>query len=199
MNLSTDSLEDTSTGKIHSCVNCYFQCQDGSAFKAQVKFAPYFYVGVRDNAEAEVEAYLRRKYEGRILETEVVAKEDLDMKNHLAGLKHKYLKVSFYNVQDLMEARKEVLPLARRNAQREETVLAYDGLGQEQRAGTAHRLEDFLDNIVEVREYDVPYHVRFCIDTEVRCGLWFKARARGGNIELERCKDLLAFAEVKVV
>ena len=44
----------------------------------------------------------------------------------------------------------------------------------------------------------MPYHVRFCIDTEVRCGLWFKAKARGGNIELERCKDLLAFAEVKV-
>eukprot|EP00959_Pyramimonas_sp_CCMP1952_P136846 2863549-Pyramimonas_sp.AAC.1 len=51
---------------------------------------------------------------------------------------------------------------------------------------------------VQVREYDVPYHVRFCIDTEVRCGLWFKAKARGGNIELERCKDLLAFAEVKL-
>ena len=36
MNLSSDSIEDTVTGKIHSCVNCYFQCQDGSAFKAQV-------------------------------------------------------------------------------------------------------------------------------------------------------------------
>ena len=60
-----------------------------------MKFAPYFYVGVRNNAEAEVEAYLRRKYEGQVLDTVVVAKEDLDMKNHLAGLKHKYLKVSF--------------------------------------------------------------------------------------------------------
>ena len=60
------------------------------------------------------------------------------------------VQVSFYNVQDLMEARKEVLPLARRNAQREETVLGYDSLQPEQRAGTANRLEDFLDNIVEV-------------------------------------------------
>eukprot|EP00959_Pyramimonas_sp_CCMP1952_P044199 923885-Pyramimonas_sp.AAC.1 len=66
---------------------------DDSAGPLQVKFAPYIYVGVRDNAEAEVEAYLRRKYEGRILDTEVVTKEDLDMKNHLAGLKHKFLKV----------------------------------------------------------------------------------------------------------
>ena len=61
-----------------------------------------------------------------------------------------WVQVSFYNVQDLMEARKEVLPLARRNAQREDAVLGYDGFGQEQRAAAASRLEDFLDNIVEV-------------------------------------------------
>lgn len=47
----------------------------------------------QDNTEAEVEAYLRRKYEGRIANAVVVDKEDLDLKNHLTGLKRPYLKV----------------------------------------------------------------------------------------------------------
>jgi hypothetical protein len=49
----------------------------------------------QDNTEAEVEAYLRRKYEGSIANAVVVDKEDLDLKNHLTGLKRPYLKVSF--------------------------------------------------------------------------------------------------------
>ena len=35
-----------------------------------------------------------------------------------------------------------------------------------------------------MREHDVPYHVRFEIDTDVRCGHWFTVRAkvrRGGR------------------
>jgi hypothetical protein len=99
MNISTSSVEDFGTEKMHSCVNCYFMCQDGTTFKCQVKFEPYFYVGVKDNAEAEVEAYLRRKYEGRISDTAVVEKEDLDLKNHLAGHRHKYLKVHTYLIK----------------------------------------------------------------------------------------------------
>lgn len=30
-----------------SAVDCYFQCQDGSMFKARVPFAPYFYLLVK--------------------------------------------------------------------------------------------------------------------------------------------------------
>ena len=49
-------------------------------------------------------------------------------KNHLSGLLHTFLKVSCYNVQDLMEVRKEVLPLSVRNRAREEAADAYDDL-----------------------------------------------------------------------
>ena len=44
-------------------------------------------------------------------------------------------------------------------------------------------MQDALDALVDVREYDVPYHMRFQIDTDVRCGHWFtvtaKVRPRG--------------------
>jgi hypothetical protein len=33
----------------------------------------------------------------------------------------------------------------------------------------ARKLSDFADNIIDIREYDVPYHHRFAIDTGV---LW---------------------------
>ena len=36
---------------------------------------------VQDNSESEVEAYLRRKYEGRIKSVEIVEREDLDLVN----------------------------------------------------------------------------------------------------------------------
>ena len=34
-------------------------------------------------------------------------------------------------------------------------------------------MQDALDAIVDMREFDVPYHMRFAIDTGVRCGHWF--------------------------
>lgn len=45
------------------------------------------------NTEAEMDAYLRRKYGVNICEVEVLEREDLDLKNHLSGLKRKLIKV----------------------------------------------------------------------------------------------------------
>ena len=41
-----------------------------------------------------------------------------EQKNHLSGLKRKLLKVSFYNVQQLMEVRREVSPIIAANNKR---------------------------------------------------------------------------------
>ncbi len=40
-----------------------------------------------------MDAYLRRKYGVNIRDVEMVDREDLDLKNHLSGLKRKLLKV----------------------------------------------------------------------------------------------------------
>jgi DNA polymerase epsilon subunit 1 len=45
-----------------------------------------------------VAAFLRRRYEAKVNDVEIVEKEDLDLKNHLAGLQQKYLKVTFATV-----------------------------------------------------------------------------------------------------
>ena len=41
--------------------------------------------------------------------------------------------------------------------------------------------QDALDALVDMREYDVPYHMRFQIDTDVRCGHWFTVTAKVRN------------------
>ncbi|KAL0370176.1 UNVERIFIED_CONTAM: DNA polymerase epsilon catalytic subunit A [Sesamum angustifolium] len=52
---------------------------DGSTFKAKYKFRPYFYAATKDNMEMDVEAYLRRRYEGQVADIAIVEKEDLDL------------------------------------------------------------------------------------------------------------------------
>ena len=37
-------------------------------------------------------------------------------------------------------------------------------------------MQDALDAVEDVREYDVPFHMRFAIDTDVRCGHWYTVR-----------------------
>lgn len=56
-------------------------------------------LSVQADSEAEVDAYLRRKYTTNIRDIEVVLREDLDLKNHLSGLQRKLLKVSHLLLQ----------------------------------------------------------------------------------------------------
>ena len=56
-------------------------------------------------------------------------------------------------------------------------------------------LQDVTDHIVDMREYDVPFHVRFAIDTDVRAGHWFTVTATDGINSISRRADLLTRAE----
>jgi len=112
--------------------------QDGETFKAQVRYAPYFLLATKPDCEHDVEAFLRRRYEGKILNVTVEDKEDLDLKNHLSGLTQKYLKVTFATVQDLMDVRREVLPMVKKNQSRSEAAEAYEALHQMEASAVAH-------------------------------------------------------------
>lgn len=195
---TTTSCEDKDTGQVVSAIDAYFQCQDGSMFKARVPFAPYFYLVIKDDMEREVEGYLRRKFETRIKEVEVVYKEDLDLKNHLSGLRRKLMKVAFHNVNQLMDVKKEVMPIIARNKKKADLRSAYDVINQDSE-GKGRAMQDVLDSIVDAREYDVPYHVRFAIDTDLRCGHWYMVRVQDGLVSLEHRKDLLQRAEPKIM
>lgn len=105
--------------------------------------------------------------------------------NHLSGLKAKYIRISFPNVQDLLHVRKFLLDLVEKNRKKVQ-VEAYEyenfhesNLSSDEEdddtfnshipkvssafaGGTSHMA--LLDSIVDIREYDVSYHIRTAID-----------------------------------
>ena len=71
-------------------------------------------------------SYLSRKLSGHVSEIEMVDKEDLDLPNHLVGLRRRYLKLQFASVDDLMRAKREVLSAVRKNRDRDKASSTYD-------------------------------------------------------------------------
>eukprot|EP00960_Hanusia_phi_P004316 125836-Hanusia_phi.AAC.4 len=179
------TISDSETGAEVSGVDYYFIQQDGSKFKVLFKYNPYFYIATEPGFEREIESVLRRKY-AEVL-ADVVHKQmwDLDMPNHLAGLKRNMLQLKFRNVKDLVEVRKELSSMVQRNVERkkekENGSVSLDG----QTNHLSNRLqESVLDMIIDMREYDVPYVMRVAIDHEFFVGLWYEVQIQEGVVDI---------------
>ncbi|QHO55197.1 DNA polymerase epsilon catalytic subunit A [Arachis hypogaea] len=168
---------------------------DGSSFKTKYRFRPYFYAATKNKMEMDVEAYLRRRYETQIADIEIIEKEDLDLKNHLSGLRKPYLKLSFDTVQQLMTVKSDLMHVVERNQAKSDAAEAYESILTERRE---QKPQDFIDCIIDLREYDVPYHVRFAIDNDIRSGQWYDVCVSSTGVTLEKRTDLLQRAEVRV-
>jgi len=216
-------VECKQSQKPHAAVNLYFSCQDGSVFKVQKKYAPYFMLATSPGSEHEVEAYVRRKHKEHVKDVELVDKEDLDLKNHLSGLKQTYLKISFYTQSGMYECRRELMPIVEKNKAKSNASMAYQAL-HEQDTINAHEnggngavqtdargrrvvensrkksFTDYEDAMLDIREYDVPFHMRYMIDSEVRCGHWYdvKIEIGDGDVIITHRPDLKRRAEVRV-
>ncbi|KAJ3603695.1 hypothetical protein NHX12_028439 [Muraenolepis orangiensis] len=197
----TEILDDDK--RLVSAVDYYFIQEDGSRFKAALPFKPYFYIATKKNCEREVISFLSKKYQGKIAKLEVVSKEDLDLPNHLVGLKKNYIKLYFNTVDDLTKVRREISPAVRKNREREHSNDAYTTMLSSALSGGNVTMEgddgrykknsDQLDNVVDMREYDVPYHVRLSIDLKIHVAHWYDVRYRGSAYppEIVRRDDLV--------
>lgn len=58
---------------------------------------------------------------------------------------------------------------------------------------------DASDFILDIREYDVPYHVRVAIDKDVRIGNWYSVEAKHGVISIKCLEDRLTPADPVVM
>jgi DNA polymerase epsilon subunit 1 len=58
---------------------------------------------------------------------------------------------------------------------------------------------DASDFIVDIREYDVPYHVRVAIDMDVRIGNWYTVEAKHGVVSIKCIEDRLTPADPVVM
>ncbi|KAK3514779.1 hypothetical protein QTP70_030670 [Hemibagrus guttatus] len=186
-----------------SAVDYYFIQEDGSRFKVALPYKPYFYIATKKNCEREVSSFLSKKFQGKIAKLETVPKEDLDLHNHLVGLKRTYIKLSFNTVDDLVKVKREISPAVRKNREREKSNDAYTSMlssalvggsvTADDEDGTSKKMADQLDNIVDMREYDVPYHVRLSIDLKIHVAHWYNVRYRGSTYspEIVRRDDLV--------
>ncbi|XP_016378501.1 DNA polymerase epsilon catalytic subunit A-like, partial [Sinocyclocheilus rhinocerous] len=197
----TEILDDDK--RMISAVDYYFIQEDGNRFKIALPYKPYFYIATKKNCEREVISFLSKKFQGKVAKLEVVPKEDLDLPNHLVGLKRNYIKLSFNTVDDLVKVKREISPAVRKNREREKSNDAYTSMLSsalvggsvvtEDEDGTSKKMTEQLDNIVDMREYDVPYHVRVSIDLKIHVAHWYNVRYRGSAYppEIVRRDDLV--------
>lgn len=118
---------------------------------------------------------LMRKYEALGLKSAtIVKKQDLDALNHLGEVGSKgrtMLKLSFDTVDQLTSVRKEIQPIIKDNQKRQKEAAQNPIFGIQNGANIS--TVDPFSNIIDMREYDVPYVVRVCIDLNIRAGAWY--------------------------
>ncbi|XP_043195220.1 DNA polymerase epsilon catalytic subunit A-like [Amphibalanus amphitrite] len=169
--------------RLVAAVDYYFLEESGARFKVSLPFKPYFYILPEEGTHQEIAAFLSKKYAGVLAAVEPVSKEDLDLPNHLVGLKRNFLKLSFLTTNELQKVRKDVVKAVRRNRERRESQTAYSELLTSHMTGTGGDEvtdnKNQMDNVIDIREYDVPYHVRVSIDEHIFIGKWYSVRSRG--------------------
>jgi DNA polymerase epsilon subunit 1 len=145
--------------------------------------------------------YLNKTYESVIAHIDYVDKEDLDLVNHLSGDTQKYLKLSFKNIQDFMTVRNELQVIVTRNQKDRETQEAYEGwYNPSDLVNQQLEQSQYLSKIMEIREYDVNYHIRVSIDKEIRCSFWYEVEMDGPLMSnIEHLKTKLDKADLRVL
>ncbi|KAL5019901.1 hypothetical protein ScPMuIL_002793 [Solemya velum] len=138
--------------RLVSAVDYYFIEEDGKRFKATLPFRPYFLLATKPDTAREVASFLTKRFTGRIKSVEVIQKEDLDLPNHLLGLKQLYLRLSFLSVEDLTKVKREINPAVRKNKEREKSSEAYTTMlsrMEEENSRTIHRCFKVLVDSLE--------------------------------------------------
>ncbi|XP_011498886.1 PREDICTED: DNA polymerase epsilon catalytic subunit A, partial [Ceratosolen solmsi marchali] len=179
---TTDIVEDDK--QLVTGVDYYFLEEDGTRFKISLPYYPYFYILCQDGTNQEVITFLQKKYSGILLKADIVTKDDLDLPNHLTGLKRDYVKLSFTNSLNMLKLKKDIMSTVKVNKEREKSNTHYTKLLAEtfEHHEQNHRkIIDNMDNILDIREHDVPHHIRASIDLGIFVGAWYSIKARGPN------------------
>ncbi|KAL9109645.1 MAG: hypothetical protein Q9227_005682 [Pyrenula ochraceoflavens] len=209
-NMHSTSIEDPKVPGGRAGVDFYFIEDDGATFKATLEYDPYFLIAVRLGREAEVEEWCKRALEGVIKNVSRITKEDLQMPNHLLGYRRNFLQLSFRNVSDLLTARKMIMPIAEKN---KGSMNAMDTYAEVANANSGldmfdespyddtrnNGIREASDFIVDIREYDVPYHVRVTIDKDIRIGKWYTVEAKHGVVKMTCIEERLQRADPVVL
>jgi DNA polymerase epsilon subunit 1 len=174
--VSNDVSTAATGGPERSGLDLYFVTAAGEKFQSTVLFRPYFYVLLQPTSiQSDVLVELlcqtmHRLYDQSGLSScETVYKTDLDQPNHLTAPQRPMLKLSFDNTSQLFDVRTQLRDIVQRNVSRQ----ADQPFSLDDASKTAAQLKDPLQQLIDLREYDVPYTVRVCTDLDIRCGTWY--------------------------
>ena len=140
-----------------------------------------------------VTALLRLHQPKGLNRIEIVRKMDLDDPNHLGVQSQtlggrRMLKIFFDNIDQLQRIKKDCLDTVRTNQRRKKErdgaggmdalpgggMVMYDPNYDHASAMAASAAAvDPLECVIDIREHDVPYLVRVCINLEIRVGCWY--------------------------
>ena len=196
INYEVSTVVDEASKVPHQCMTLVFYHEDGRTFKGEYVVRPYFYVIPEAGSEEEVELGLKSSLSENLAEVARVEKEDLELNNHLSGLTRTLLKLSFFNVKQLVEARNKLMPFVDKNLKRHEAeTFSMDFItGRDAKNGSG----TFTDRIIGLREYDVKYHVRVAIDKGIYVGKWYYVTGENGTIQVTERKEYLTNAMPRI-
>ncbi|CZR64400.1 probable DNA polymerase epsilon, calytic chain POL2 [Phialocephala subalpina] len=212
VNIHATSIEDDKIPEGRAGLDCYFIEEDGGTFRAILEYEPYFLVAVKRGHEAEAEEWLKRAPGGGVVKSlRKVEKEDLQMPNHLLGYRRTFFELRFNNVWELLAARRDIMPIAEKNKKNMNAMDTYaevasanagfdlfdDDRDDDKRLNVS--VADASDFIVDIREWDVPYHVRVMIDMDIRTGKWYSVEAKHGVTTMKCLEERLERAEPVVM
>lgn len=199
----------------YSGVDFYFLDEDGGSFKSTIQYDPYFFLIVFPGREAEVEEALKKSLEQvRVKLVSRELKDDLALPNHLVGLQRTLIRLLFHNISDLLGARRILTPIVKENQSRRDTRDLFQIMNFNNSTSIDGGMNDFhtdaqtmksdtvadpLTLIDDIREYDVPYHVRVSINKNIRVGKWYDVYAIHGEVTLEEDTEKIAFADPVVM
>jgi DNA polymerase epsilon subunit 1 len=182
---------DASNGDELAGLDLYFIDADGGTFKTTMLHQPYFYVLTRKEDET-LGQLLMKKFAGSLAHVEQVPMVDLDQPNHLSPNQSTRLvwKLLFHNVSNLMDVRSQLQDVLKKSNKHSrsnggnnegtdaavmdiETLLERNGNPNHHTFRDSNHVADSWANIQELREYDVPYVVRVCMDLNIRAGSWY--------------------------
>eukprot|EP00659_Diplonema_papillatum_P019262 gene19262-29671_t len=193
MNYEVTTVVDENTKVPLQALTLVFHHQDGRTFMGDYVFQPYFLLIPEPGSEEEVELGLRSTFQESLASTERIELEDLELPNHLSGIKRTFIKLRFFNVQQLMTARNQLLPAVTKNKQKSESYTFFiDEIGRTKDHGA------WTTRIVGLREYDVKYHVRVSIDCGVYVGKWYYVSGSNATINIRERKEYLTNAAPRI-
>lgn len=160
--------------------------KSGNWITAYIKYSPYFLVQCKNNEESTVASYIEKKFDSKEISVKMIEKVDLEALNHLSGRKVNYLKICFNLESDMIKVKYDLF---------KKWEFAKSKKGQYN--GNSDHVLEFIEDI---KEYDIPYINRVCIDFNIRIGFWYNIVSNRGFItKIEKEKSILEKPEFSVL